>query len=315
MRILVVGAGAIGGYFGGRLLQAHRDVTFLVRQQRAAALAKTGLVIRSPLGSSSLPAPPTVLADALRQPFDLILLSCKAYDLEEAMESFAPAVGQATVILPLLNGMRHLDVLDQRFGAGHMLGGQCLISTALDPEGRIMHLNESHTLSFGERDGSRSARVEAIAAQFAGANFAACLSETIVQDMWEKWIFIAAAAGITCLMRASIGDIVAVGAAGLSSKLFDECAGIAVQEGFPPSDTALQRIRAMLTAADSGLIASMVRDIERGARTEADHVLGDLLHRGGTGIADGSLLGIAFAHVKAYEARRARNHAMASNVA
>jgi 2-dehydropantoate 2-reductase len=146
MRVLVAGAGAIGGYFGGRLLEAGRDVTFLVRPRRAAELAQTGLVIRSKLGDMNLPAPPTVTSDTLRQPFDLVILSCKAYDLDDAMTSFAPAVGPETVILPLLNGMRHLDALEARFGANHVLGGQCLISAVLDPDGRIRHRSDTHTL-------------------------------------------------------------------------------------------------------------------------------------------------------------------------
>src|SRR5580692_4813135 len=152
MRILVVGAGAIGGYFGGRLLQAGRDVTFLVRPRRQAQLGKTGLVIRSRFGDVTLPAPPTVTADALRAPFDLILLSCKSYDLQSAADSFAPAVGPNTAILPFLNGMAHMDFLASRFGASAVLGGQCVISTTLDAEGRILHLNDTHLVSFGERD-------------------------------------------------------------------------------------------------------------------------------------------------------------------
>ncbi len=156
MRILVVGAGAIGGYFGGRLLQAGRDVTFLVRPRRAAQLAETGLIIRSTFGDANLPNPPTVAAEALREPFDLILLSCKAYDLASAADSFAPAVGANTAILPFLNGMAHMDFLAARFGGNAMLGGQCVISTTLDAEGRILHLNDTHLVSFGERDGSRS---------------------------------------------------------------------------------------------------------------------------------------------------------------
>src|SRR5580700_8482441 len=136
MRILVVGAGAMGGYFGGRLLEAGRDVTFLVRPRRAAQLAKTGLLIRSPFGDASLPEPPTVTADALREPFGLIILSCKAYDLESAADSFAPAVGADTAILPLLNGMAHVDYLVARFGGTAALGGQCVISTTLDADGR-----------------------------------------------------------------------------------------------------------------------------------------------------------------------------------
>src|SRR5215470_10464917 len=182
MRTLVVGAGGIGGYFGGRLLEAGRDVTFLVRPRRAVELANRGLTIRSPKGDFHAPSPPTVTADRLREPFDHVLLSCKAYDLEDAMESFAPAVGPQTAILPLLNGMRHLDLLVARFGASHVLGGQCVISVALDPEGRVLHLNDSHRLTFGERDGSRSPRAQVIAELLSGARFETILSEAIVQE-------------------------------------------------------------------------------------------------------------------------------------
>jgi 2-dehydropantoate 2-reductase len=305
MRILVVGAGAVGGYFGGRLLAAGRDVTFLVRARRASDLSRAGLSIRSPFGDVDFPAPPTVTAETLREPFDLVLLSCKAYDLESAADSFAPAVGPDTAILPLLNGMRHLDMLDARFGAGQVLGGLCVISSALDPQGRILHLNETHGLFFGERAGARSARVEKIAALLSGSRFDARLSESILQEMWEKWVFIAAGAGITCLMRATIGDIVAAGAAGLAESLLDECAAIALRNGFPPSESTLQRSRAMFTTPGSGLTASMFRDIERRAPIEAGHILGDLLDRAGE--PGGSpLLRIVYAHLKAYEARRSR---------
>jgi 2-dehydropantoate 2-reductase len=306
MRILVVGAGAIGGYFGGRLLEAGADVTFLVRARRAAQLVRTGLVIRSPRGDLDLPAPPTIQPATLRQPYDLILLSCKAYDLDGAIESFAPAVGPSTMILPLLNGMRQLDGLDRRFGEGHALGGLCLISASLDPEGRILHLNELHGLTFGERAGSRSPRVEAVATAFASARFDSQLSETILQEMWEKWVFIATAAGLTCLMRGAIGDIVAAGASDLAISLFEECAAIAERQGYPPSPSTIERIRAMITAPGSVMTASMLRDIENDAPVEADHIIFDLISRGEakSGV---SLLRIAYAHLKAYEARRARN--------
>ena len=306
MRILVVGAGAIGGYFGGRLNEAGRDVTFLVRTHRAAQLAKTGLVIRSSLGDFSLPAPPTVTADTLREPFDLILLSCKAYDLAAATDSFAPAVGATTAILPLLNGMAHMDFLNQRFGGGAVLGGQCLISTTLDDDGRILHLSNMHFLSFGEQDGSSSARAEAIASTLASARFDSRRSATILQEMWEKWAFIATGAGITCLMRATFGDIVAAGAAEFSTALYDECCAIATVNGFVPSDAAAQRSRAMFTSPSSLISASMLRDIEHGAPIEADHIVGDLLRRGGAQPRDYLLLQISLAHLKAYEARRQR---------
>src|SRR5262249_33047933 len=208
MRILVVGAGSIGGYFGGRLLEAGRDVTFLVRSRRASDLARTGLAIRSPVGDVNLPAPPTVAAERLGEPFDLVLLSCKAYDLAGAINAFAPAVGPDTRIQPLLDGVGHLDRHAARFGAEPTIVGRVLISSAHDPEGRILHLNETHMLAFGERDGARSPRVEAIAAELSGARFEARLSQRILPEMWEKWVFIATGAGLTCLLRASIGDIV-----------------------------------------------------------------------------------------------------------
>jgi 2-dehydropantoate 2-reductase len=329
VRILVVGAGSIGGYFGGRLLGAGRDVTFLVHTRRAAQLAQTGLVICSPRGDLDLPAPPTTTAEALRtaaetpvgqeaqhaqeahERFDLILLSVKAYDLGAAMDDFAPAVGPHTLILPLLNGMRHLELLDARFGADHVLGGQCVVSTTLDPDGRITHLDEAASLAFGARDGSRSEQLERIAVALSDAGFEVRLSAAIVQEMWGKWVSIATVAGMTCLMRASLGDIVAAGADDLTSALLDECAAIAAQQGFPLSATGLQSRRAAFTAPGFTLTASMLRDIERGAPIEAEQILGDLLRRARSGDEQGQgsaspLLGIAYVHLKSYEARRAR---------
>lgn len=306
MRILVIGAGAVGGYFGGRLLAAGRDVTFLVRPRRAAELAETGMVILSRTGDVALPPPPIVKAEELRQPFDLILLSCKAYQLPAAMDSFAPAVGSQTAILPLLNGMSHLDLLQARFGAGQVLGGLCVISAGLDPQGRILHFNDLHTIAFGERDGSRSARIEVIESTLSGSRFDARLTQSILQEMWEKWVFLAAFAGITCLMRATIGDIVTAGGAHLATTLLDECAAIAARQGFPPGQSSLERSRAMMTAPGSALTASMLKDIERGAPTEADHVLGDMLQQGGGHAGDTPLLRIAYTHLKAYEAHRSR---------
>jgi 2-dehydropantoate 2-reductase len=311
MRILVVGAGAIGGYVGGRLLEIGRDVTFLVRPRRAEQLARAGLSIRSSSGDLDRSAP-TVQADGLREPFDLILLSCKAFDLPDAMQSFAPAVGPNTAILPLLNGMQHLDLLEQCFGAAAVLGGWCALSATLDPDGRVLHLGPTQTLTFGARDGTSTAQVQAIASAFAGAKFATRAIDNILQEMWEKWVFIATAAGITCLMRATIGDIVAADAADLVTSLLDECAAIAAGQGFPPSPAAMQGNRAMFTAAGSPFTASMLRDVERGARTEVEHVLGDLLRRGVATANAQSLLRIAYAHVTAYEARRTRTQAVSS---
>lgn len=307
MRILVVGAGAIGGYFGGRLLDAGRDVTFLVRERRAERLAQCGLKLRSPLGDLALECPPTILSRDVDKPFDLLLLSCKAYDLEGAIGSVKGAVGPDTVVLPLLNGMRHLDVLDSHFGAGRVLGGQCVIAATLDSAGEIVHLNNLHSITFGERAGGRSARVDAIVAEFEGAGFDFNVSDDILQSMWEKWVFLATLAAGTCLMRAPIGDILAApGGEALLLGLFDECSGIAADHGHRPGEANTARSRGMITEKGSLITASMLRDLESNAPIEADHVIGDLLARRKAPVEGASVLAVAYTHLKAYEARRDR---------
>ncbi len=280
MRILVVGAGAIGGYFGGRLLQAGRDVTFLVRPRRAAELARDGLVIKSSRGDLNLRAPRTVLAEGIRGSYDLILLSCKAYDLDAAMDSLAAAVGPATLVLPVLNGMRHLEALDRRFGDSRILGGLCIIAATLDSQRRILHLNDHDTLVFGERAEAPSVPGLAVEAALCDAGFNARRSGRILQEMWEKWVLLSSLAAATCLMRASIGDIMASpGGAEFVCALLEECRAIAAAAGYAPQAAFLEMARAALTAKDSPLTASMLRDVESHAPVEADHVLGDLLRR------------------------------------
>jgi 2-dehydropantoate 2-reductase len=264
------------------------------------------------MGDVELAKPPTVAAENLHEAFDLILLSCKSYDLQSAMDSFAKAVGPDTAILPLLNGMKHMDLLNTRFGAGAVLGGQCLISATLDPEGRIVHLNDLHLLSFGEQNGGKSPRAERIAAFLSGAGFDARFSMGIMQEMWEKWAFIAAAAGIGCLMRGTFGDIVAAGGGHFGAELFAQCCDIAAANGFAPGAAAVERSRGMITAPGSPIAPSMLRDIERGAPIEADHIVGDLIQRGGNRPNAFPLLQIAYAHLKTYEARRQREKAAAA---
>ncbi|KVL38739.1 2-dehydropantoate 2-reductase [Burkholderia territorii] len=312
MRILVVGAGAVGGYFGGRLAAAGRDVTFLVRDARAAALARDGLQIRSPRGDLTLANVRTLRAGDAAAPFDLVLLSCKAYSLDEAIASFAPFVGPSTLILPMLNGMRHLDVLRDRFGAGQVLGGLCVIAATLDREQRIVHLNDTAGLSFGELAGGESARVRAVADVFGGAGFDATLSDDIVARMWDKWVFLATLAASTSLFRGSVGDILAApDGRHLLETMLDETSAIAAHNGYRPDPAAVERMRRMVLTP-SPLTASMLRDVENRARVEADHVIGDLLARRDPQASDAlSLLRIAYNHLKAYEVRVARESAAA----
>ena len=306
MRMLVVGAGAIGGYFGGRMLQAGRDVTFLVRPRRAAELAGAGLVIKSPNGDVTLKNPPTVQADTLGETFDVVLLSCKAFDLADAIKSFAPAVGPQTAIIPLLNGMLHLDELDRQFGAERVLGGLCAIAVTLNEAREVVHLAPMQSLNFGERDGRMTDRVRAIAETMASGRFGSVASEHIVQEMWEKWVFLASLAASTCLMRTSVGNILAApGGKDFILGMLDECSAVAAAEGHAPRAPFLERTHGMLTAEGSPMTASMFRDLKAGAAVEADHVIGDLVRRGDAGKVPVPRLRTAYTHLKAYEKQRA----------
>ena len=302
IRILVVGAGAIGGYFGGRMLDAGADVTFLVRPRRAEILAAEGLRIRSPRGDLTIAHPPTVQAGAITGSFDAVVLSCKAFDLAEAIESFAPAVGPSTKIVLLLNGMAHLDALVARFGKAAVLGGQCAISTTLEADGTVRQFGEMQALSLGELDGPATSVTQALAAALTQAG--GRLSETILQEMWEKWVFITTIACTTCLMRATIGDVAAADATEIPLAIAAECSAIASQAGYAPRPPAAERLKTMVTMAGSPLTASMMRDVERGGPVEVDHIVGDLLRRGKHGASP--MLRVAYLHLKTYQARRAR---------
>jgi len=234
LRFLVLGAGAVGGYFGGRLVEANADVTFLVRPARAAALGERGLVIESPLGDLRLPVR-VATADTLSGNFDTVLLTAKAYDLEPAIAAIRPAVGLETAILPLLNGLEHLDRLDAAFGPEHVLGGVAYIAATLTAEGSIHHLNRVHAMVFGERSGATSRRVETIARAFAATPVSASASEDIMLEMWEKLILISALAGMNCLMRGSVGDLLAADdGESLMLELLAECEAVAAVSGYPP---------------------------------------------------------------------------------
>ncbi len=306
MRILVVGAGAIGGFFGGRLLQAGCDVTFLVRPRRASELAASGLVIKSPNGDATLPNPPTMQADKLNEKFDVVLLSCKAFDLEDAIRSFSPAVGPHTAIIPLLNGMRHIDVLDARFGKERVLGGQCGIAATLDEHRHVVQLAPVfQSLTFGERDRSMSDRVRAIAGNFAPAKIGSQASENIMQEMWEKWVMLTSLAASTSLMRAAVGHILAApGGRDFILGVRDECIAVAKAADHAPREAFVTRMTGMLTAEGSPLTASMFRDIKAGTPVEADHVVGDMIARGDAAKVPVPRLRVAYTHLKAYESQR-----------
>ena len=304
MRVLVVGAGAIGGYFGGRMLQAGCDITFLVRPKRASELASAGLVIKSPNGDVTLKNPATVQADTIKDTFDVVLLSCKAYDLADAIKSFAPAIGPKTSIVPMLNGMLHLDTLDQKFGRERVLGGLCAIAVTLNEQREVVQLQPMQSLNFGERAGGMSDRVRAIAEVY-GTVDGAAPTEHVIQDMWDKWVFLCSIAASTSLMRGSVGAIVASpGGRDFLLGILDECSAVAKAAGHEPAGPFFQRVKGMLTAEGSPMTASMFRDIKAGAKVEADHVVGDMIARAEAAKIPVPKLRTAYTHLKVYEQQR-----------
>jgi 2-dehydropantoate 2-reductase len=303
MRILIVGAGAVGGYFGGRLAQAGRDVTFLVRPSRAKQLRQDGLRIVSPHLNAVL-TPKLVSAEEIDSAYDFVFLSVKAYALEAAMNDFAAAIGPETMMFPALNGMRHIDLLARRFGEPAVIGGVCLVASEIDDEGRIVQLADFQQLVYGERNGETTPRLKTLDATLQGAGFDARLSTDIMQAMWEKWVQLASLGAITCLARGTIGEIVAApGGADLSLKVLDESAAVATACGHKPSETLLARHAAAMTAPESSLTSSMYRDLRKGALVEADHILGDFIERGDAHGITTPLLKAAFVNLRVYQER------------
>lgn len=305
MRILCLGAGAIGGYFGGRLVEAGADVTFLVRERRQKHLAEHGLRIESAFGDFTAPVKAITQAE-INGAFDVVVLTCKAYDLLSAMEVIAPAVGNDTAILPLLNGVAHIDLLNKKYGRAHVLGGVAKIAVTLTPEGTIKHLNDWRYITFGEQDGTMSPRVLALKAAFDKTSVIAAVVPDIMHIMWEKIVHLATIAGMTCTMRASVGEIARTqDGAALMIKFLERNAEIAAREGFAPSDKAMAEYRQLFTDKKSNYTASMLRDIERKGPIEADHIMGFMLNKAGAHNIDQTLHRIVYVHLQAYEQRRA----------
>jgi 2-dehydropantoate 2-reductase len=304
MRILILGAGGIGGYYGGRLAAAGVDVTFLVRPRRAAQLAEHGLVIRSAFGDLTQKVS-TVTAETVRPGYDAIMIGCKAYDLDDAIAAIRPAADGA-LILPQLNGMAHLDRLDAEFGRDRVLGGVAHIAVTLEADGTIRHLNKLANFTTGARSPAAEARCAALAVEFARGGFNFRNSTDIAQDMWEKWVFLCALAAMCCLMRGRVSQIVGGSPAGaeLMLEMLDECAAAAGAAGHPPREAFWANTRGQLSDPAGQWEASMLRDLRAGSRVEADHVVGDMLTRAAAAGHQALLLKAAYAHLKVYEGSR-----------
>ncbi|MBO0875757.1 MAG: 2-dehydropantoate 2-reductase [Pseudonocardia sp.] len=302
MRILVVGAGATGGFFGGRLARAGRDVTFLVRPGRAAVLRERGLRIVGP-DERTVIEPTLVLADQIDGPYDVILLGVKAAGLDTAIADLAPAVGPDSRVVPMLNGMRHVDVLAERFGE-RALGAVAKVMTTIDENGDIARLGDLSSLSYGSLDGRPDPRLDAVHSGFSGAGFDTSISADIVGDMWSKWVFIASIGTVTCLMRGTIGDVNAVpDGTGFAEAVVAESAAVAAAAGHPVPDAELKAISATVTAQGSPVASSTYRDLMAGLPVEAEQIFGDLVARARRLGVPTPLLDLATLHLRVHQHR------------
>jgi 2-dehydropantoate 2-reductase len=306
MKTLVLGAGATGGYFGGRLAAAGRDITFLVRPERRQQIEKDGLIVKSPSGDLRLKVK-TVSDTEVTPEYGVVLLTCKAYDLESAMNSIAPAMGPRTTVIPLINGLRHIGMLDDRFGPDRVLGGLSYVSVQLEPNGEIRHLGDAHAMVVGARMASQTPALRGIADDFRDAGFTFRISESIERELWEKFCFLATLASITCLFRGTIGDIAATrDGIEIMAETLDDCIAVARKRGAGIDESWRERTLVALIKEGSPLTSSMLRDVEVGARIEIEQIVGDMLRRADVVGVAAPWLRAAYCHLQTYENRRKR---------
>lgn len=269
MKILIVGCGGIGGYFGARLVEAGVPVTFLARANSAKKLNREGLHLHSSRGNVSVSVQ-ALTKEQLTHTYDLVLLTCKAYDLTQCLEDSRPAVGNSTYVLPMLNGFTHYEKIRQAFPEANLLYGYCNVSAAKDSQGYIQHYNSIHEMTLGSSEAIEDDdTLNQIIALIKQAHFNLRVSKNIEQELWEKFIFINALAGATVLLRGTIGDILTSPyGKEVALQIIDECQSVANAHGFTIRPRANKIIRDAFSQVDSPLSASMLKDIQNNRTIE-----------------------------------------------
>ena len=279
MRILMAGAGATGGYFGARLAQAGQDVTFLVRARRYQQLQANGLVLQTPAGTETL-QPQLAQASTLTGHYDLIIVTVKSFALDPLMDDIAPAVGPDTLIMPILNGIRHIATLQQRFGDDKVIGGLCKINATLGDKGEVVQMTPLHQLLYGALDGNNDARLQRVDAALRVSQVDTLFSENIMDELWEKWLLLSTLGAVCCLARGNTQQILTSrGGEALLQGIFAEILSVITAEGYQPRPAVTARIYELLNNPSTPMTSSMYRDLTQGFDIEADQVIGDLLLR------------------------------------
>ncbi|WP_051317040.1 ketopantoate reductase family protein [Ectobacillus panaciterrae] len=300
MKFLVVGAGAVGGYFGARLAEKGEDVTFLVRAGRQEQLRAKGLVVKSVNGDTTI-RPKTILSNE-NGLFDVILIGTKAYHFEQAIQDIKPFVHSETVIIPMLNGMKHVEHLREVFPEQCVIGGLCFIESTLSENGEVIQTSPFHKFMFGEWDGEKIGRIQAIEQAFTDTNAMISVSSRILQEMWHKYLFIATFSGVTTLFGQPIGPILELPLGSkLVQELLREIASIMRAEGAPIADNIEEKQFASIGAMAYEMKSSMQRDMEKGLFVEGDHLQGYLLELGNKHNIQTPVLETIYANLKLYE--------------
>lgn len=303
MRILVVGAGATGGYFGARLAQAGRDVTFLVRERRFQQLQQTGLILKTP-GGTDVIQPQLAQAGTLKGPFDLIIVTVKSFGLDQAMNDIAPAVGAETLIMPILNGMRHIDTLRARFG-DKVIGGLCKINATLGENGEVMQMTPLHRLYYGALDGNNDVRLQRVDETLRAAQFDTVFADNIISELWEKWLLLSTLGAVCCIARGNTQQVLtSQGGEALLQTVFGEVLSVLSAEGYQQRPAVTAKIYETLNNPKAAMTSSMYRDLTQDFEIEADQVIGDLLVRGARSGVVTPLLNAVYVNLQVYLTRR-----------
>jgi 2-dehydropantoate 2-reductase len=284
MRIGVMAAGAVGGYFGGRLAAAGHDVVFFARGAHLEAIRKAGLKIESPLGDLHLRDAQATDDPSTVAPVDVVIFAVKLWDLEQAAASLRPLVAGATRVITVQNGIDAVERVAPILGADHVVGGYAQIATVIGSPGTIVHSSKFALFRFGHTDRRADPTLTAFVAAAQKAGLDVALAEDIDVELWKKFVFLSTMAGMTSATRQPIGPILAdPDTRALLHSLLREVVAVGRAKGVGlPADHADKALAFADETLPRGMKASMAHDLERGNRLELDWLTGKVVELGRT---------------------------------